>query len=201
MSVKLILFDLGGVVFKRFNRVQFAKDIQANIPPEEFGKYLYTENYFEFFEKRYSTKEEYARYIKTMTGSPLSIDEIIIMYRKNLGDINLNSYKAFGEFKKLGIKVGILSNISTIWADEIDEVISNLNPDYKFYSYEIGMVKPYDNIYQYVLKNVPFKANEIIFLDDNKDNVKGAKRNGIEGIRVSFDEMFDVLCVIKNYIS
>ncbi len=199
MSIKLILFDLGGVVFDRFNRKQFARDIQSDIPPEEFGKYLYTENYFEKFEKVPSTKEEYAEYIKDLTKSPLDISEIIYMYKKNLGNINLSSYKAFKEFKDMGIKVGILSNISSFWASEIDEVIKNLDVDYKFYSYEIGCVKPFDDIYQYVLENVPFEASEIVFLDDNLDNVNGAKRNKIKAYQVKFNNMYEVLSVIKNY--
>lgn len=200
LAIKLILFDLGGVVFNRFNRAQFAKDIKADITPEEFGKYLYTENYFEKFEKSLATKEDYAKYVKTVSNSPMDISEIIYYYKKNLGNINLHSFKAFSEFKNMGLEVGILSNISYFWASEIDEVIKVLDADYIFYSYKIGMIKPYEKIYRYVLDNVPYKPEEIIFLDDNLNNIEAAKKMGIVGIQVKFDDMYEIIHLIKSYI-
>ena len=54
-----------------------------------------------------------------------------------------------------------------------------------FLSYKIGMLKPNDNIYQYVIKSLETLPENIYFFDDNKENVEGAIKNKINAFQVT----------------
>lgn len=57
--------------------------------------------------------------------------------------------------------------------------------DEMFLSYKLGMLKPDDNIYQYVINKLKASPEDIYFFDDNKENVDSAIRNGIQAYQVT----------------
>ena len=83
------------------------------------------------------------------------------------------------ELKQKGYKLYILSNMTRHF----------INNSYKFpilkefdgivYSSLIKMVKPNDDIYQYILDKFGLIANECVFVDDTKTNLVTATRFGI----------------------
>lgn len=54
--------------------------------------------------------------------------------------------------------------------------------DKLYLSYELKMIKPGDEIFQYVLKDIGH-YDQIVFLDDNPENVLAARKNGIPAIQ------------------
>jgi putative hydrolase of the HAD superfamily len=54
---------------------------------------------------------------------------------------------------------------------------------YPFLSYEIGMVKPDPEIFEFVLATLPFEAREILFFDDNPECVTAAGNFGIVSVQ------------------
>lgn len=50
--------------------------------------------------------------------------------------------------------------------------------DQTFYSFEMGMWKPEEEIYQEVLSQTGHAAKEILFIDDNESNISAAKKLG-----------------------
>jgi HAD superfamily hydrolase (TIGR01509 family) len=50
-------------------------------------------------------------------------------------------------------------------------------------SYQIKLTKPSKEIYQHLLEKYDLKPEETIFLDDLQENINGAKKVGIHGIR------------------
>jgi putative hydrolase of the HAD superfamily len=54
--------------------------------------------------------------------------------------------------------------------------------DYRFASFAIGMQKPYNAVYNYALARMRTKASEVVFVDNQKDNVVGAEEVGIHAI-------------------
>ncbi len=50
--------------------------------------------------------------------------------------------------------------------------------DYVYLSFEIGMLKPNKEVYEYVLNDLKINASNILFIDDNKDNIEIAKACG-----------------------
>ena len=59
------------------------------------------------------------------------------------------------------------------------------NFEFQFLSHKIGFAKPNKRIFEYVIRKIPFKKNEIIFIDDKPQNVEVAKSLGINAIQFS----------------
>jgi putative hydrolase of the HAD superfamily len=88
--------------------------------------------------------------------------------------------------------VGILSNTNEI---HIEAVYAQLQTqhgmdnfdtlfDWVFYSHEMGLAKPNQDIYQQLLLELGTTANRVLFFDDLKANVHGASSVGIQAIQV-----------------
>ena len=50
--------------------------------------------------------------------------------------------------------------------------------DYVFLSFELSSRKPYDEIYEKIMKQVPFNSKDILFIDDSKKNIETADKYG-----------------------
>lgn len=84
------------------------------------------------------------------------------------------------KLKKHNIKTALLSNTEI-------PIMNFLRAQWKefdvsVYSCEVGMMKPDAEIYQYALKELHLKPEEVIFIDDKQSNVDGAKAVGMHGI-------------------
>jgi len=49
-----------------------------------------------------------------------------------------------------------------------------------YFSYELGMRKPDVEIYQYVIQENNLNPDKTLFVDDNLDNIEGAKKAGLQ---------------------
>lgn len=82
-------------------------------------------------------------------------------------------------------KLYLLSNISIGFAETYQDVkwIKELLDcfDGLVLSGPIGMVKPDKEIFEYLLNKFELRAEECLFIDDNFNNINGAKTVGIEG--------------------
>ncbi len=54
--------------------------------------------------------------------------------------------------------------------------------DYRFASFAIGMQKPYNAIYSYTLQRLRLRAEEVIFIDNELRNVRGAREVGMRSL-------------------
>jgi len=81
-------------------------------------------------------------------------------------------------------KTGLLSNA---WMDARQSLGTKYPGwdvfDFIFFSAEIHLMKPDPKIYQYVTGLIKVLPEEIIFVDDQSENVEAANRFGIHGIR------------------
>jgi epoxide hydrolase-like predicted phosphatase len=85
--------------------------------------------------------------------------------------------------KKSGLKLYILSNQMKFRADYIKTHFDIRFFNKAFFSNELGFMKPDKKIYNYVLKQIKFKPNECLFIDDKIDNIESAKSLGINTIQ------------------
>lgn len=89
------------------------------------------------------------------------------------------------KIKSEGGRLFLLSNISIGFAEnyvsvpEIKEVFDLF--DGLVFSGPLGITKPKKDIFEYLLNKHNLKAEECIFIDDNKENIFGAERMGIKG--------------------
>lgn len=100
------------------------------------------------------------------------------------------------ELKKKGYHVYGLSNTGMRFANYVKKSKWNRNFDGYVLSAKEKMMKPNDRIYQKLLSRYNLKADECLFVDDLKENIEAAKKNGMQGFVFTIDR----LPKLKKYI-
>jgi HAD hydrolase, family IA, variant 3 len=177
-NIKLIMLDLVGVLV--FEREDVLNDKEDKIE-RLFGPNLSDEEYLN--------------------------NKINIIYDKNeLIDITKNIInklyyvKDKDIFKKIkdkynNVKIIIATNHVSYVKDFI---INNFNSSYLddiIISSEIHLIKPNYDFYKYILDKYNINSNNVLFLDDNKDNIETAGEMGINTILVNKNmNIYDEIC-------
>ena len=177
-NIKLIMLDLVGVLV--FERDDVLNDKEDKIE-RLFGPNLSDEEYLN--------------------------NEINIIYDKNelidiTKDIINKSYyvKDKDIFKKIkdkynNVKIIIATNHVSYVKDFI---INNFNSSYLddiIISSEIHLTKPNYDFYKYILDKYNINSNNVLFLDDNKDNIESSGEMGINTILVNKNmNIYDEIC-------
>lgn len=77
----------------------------------------------------------------------------------------------------------LLSDHVKEWVDYILSTNQELEIfKHQYFSYEYGMLKDDEGTFKYILEKEKIIPSETIFIDDNKDNIEMANREGIQGI-------------------
>ncbi|MBX9850464.1 MAG: HAD-IA family hydrolase, partial [Cytophagaceae bacterium] len=105
--------------------------------------------------------------------------------------------------QKLGKKYRtfLLSNTNDIHIQKVNQILFEASGMKKldelfetaYYSYKINLGKPDVAIYEYVLKDKNLRPEETVFIDDNKDNIEGAKKAGLHVILVQDKTIIELL--------
>ena len=135
--------------------------------------------------------------LERLFGPNINDDDYIIRVKEMIKDYNIEQFtkniinklyriKEEGLIEKLrnkypDIKIIIATNHLTYVKDFINR---NFDVDDIVISAEINKIKPNLDFYQFILDKYNLKFNELLFLDDNIENVEGAKELGINVIKV-----------------
>lgn len=176
--IKVIAFDLVGVLITE-------KDIILNDTEEKIER-LFGAN---------ESDEDYINQAELITN------ENIIDITKNI--INkLYVVKDKDIFRKIKEKYTVKIIIATNHVFFIkDYIVNNLdikNIDDIIISATINKVKPNKDFYEYILDKYKIKNNELLFIDDNIENINAAASMNINTIKVNKDT--DILLSIKKYM-
>ena len=183
-QIKCVLFDLGGVVLN-WNNSWLTAEIskQFNLPKEKFQ--LEFDNHLGIISSGKMTEPEFWKSISEKLGisNLIQPDSILGPAFRKLVSINQSVFNLSSKLKENGFSIGILSNTEPVTYSVIENLESFDHFDYKFLSYEIGLVKPDPKIYQHVVDNLPFKKEELFFIDDNLQNVNSANNFGLKTVQ------------------
>lgn len=176
--IKVIAFDLVGVLITE-------KDIILNDTEEKIER-LFGAN---------ESDEDYINQAELITN------ENIIDITKNI--INkLYVVKDKDIFRKIKEKYTVKIIIATNHVFFIkDYIVNNMdikNIDDIIISATINKVKPNKDFYEYILDKYKIKNNELLFIDDNIENINAAASMNINTIKVNKDT--DILLSIKKYM-
>lgn len=176
--IKTIIFDFGNVFINLDIPGAIAKThekLEVKEIPEEIFAFngLYEQGLI-------STEEFIEFYLENFPN--LSKEDVIDTWNYMLKDFpehRLNFLKELKASKKY--KLILLSNTNELHINWIKENISYYNNfkacfDEFYLSHEINLSKPNNDIYEFVLNTNSLKANECVFIDDNKDNIESAKK-------------------------
>lgn len=168
--IKVIAFDLVGVLVNE-------KDIELSEVEEKlermFGPNLNDEDYLKQAKKIVEKDLEVINTTKVLINKLYKVKDKRIF--KKIKEINEN------------VKIIIATNHLSFVKDFIKE---SFNIDYLddiIISAEIHKIKPNLDFYQYILNKYDIESKELLFLDDNINNINGAQTLGINTIKIEKD--------------
>lgn len=185
-AITNILFDFGGVIcdlhpqrcLNAFRRLGF----EVNLFPTQYSQF---EGVFKQIDRGLISIEEFYNIIREQGCAPQATNsQIRDAWLSVLGDIPEERFEAFNRLRATH-RLYILSNANELhW-----EHLSNERMIYQgqnimhwftqvFLSYKMHLEKPEPEIYQAVLDQAQIKADETIFIDDNRLNLDAAATLG-----------------------
>jgi len=187
--IRAIIFDFGGVCFYPGNTNQIIKEalFNSNFPKMkilllllDFRKRKLIKEAVKEFNSGLIDDKSFWKKIKKITKYDFDEREI----KENIISLNKPINRVMHIIKRLKkkYKVGLLTNNNS-WLDEI-------NQRYNFYQYfdvvvnsfDVKISKPSEKIYKITLKRLSVKPDEVVFIDDKKENVVAAIRVGMKAI-------------------
>lgn len=181
--IRNVILDVGNVLVdycweKHLASFGFSKDIAQRVAKAT----ALNEDWDEYDRGVLTDEEVLNRFIENDPG----VEKEIRMYNENLsGVIEVYPYAKqwIRDMKAKGLKVYILSNYGSKCYNECGSKMDFTElVDGAVFSWKEKVIKPDDAIYERILKRYQLVPGECVFFDDRKDNVEGARRNGILGI-------------------
>lgn len=187
---KVVIFDWGGVVESHEEglkdlkdaKIRMIKKYNCSLSDQEILE-KWTDQTSKGFPIDESNKKEdivdWVNLVQKNMNIKVSFDEFKKSYEEELSSVKY--YKDVVEYAhslKSRCKIAILSNLMPFDKKRIDDQYNLEKFDYVYLSFQIGMRKPNIAIYQYVLKDLNVLPNDILFIDDDMNNIMMAKKCG-----------------------
>lgn len=184
----LYIFDLGNVLIDiDFNRSLGVWSNLSATPLFELQSKFHLGDNFALHEKALISDEEFAQTVSEQLGIYLSFEQFLEGWNALFIGIRPGVLDTVRHIKAQGHRVVMLSNTNhahtLYWKALYPDVITPF--DHIYLSQEIGLRKPEAEVYEYVLKQEGFNAEETYFFDDNEANIAAASAIGIHSILVT----------------
>jgi putative hydrolase of the HAD superfamily len=191
-DVDFVIFDLGNVLID-IDYTQAMDLMKSALPTSMHDRvdHCYTADFHKAYEKGQISSAEFREEFRNYFQTNWSDTEVDYYWNSLLGTIPAYRLELVRKLKAQ-YQVGILSNTNEIHIDAVyaqlqsQHGMDNFDPlfDWVFYSHEMGLAKPNQDIYQQLLLELGTTANRVLFFDDLKANVDGAASLGIQAIQV-----------------
>ena len=182
MTLRAVLFDLGGVILRteyQAPRQRLAEEFGMDY--DDIDKIVFGGNSAVRASVGEITEEEHWRNVMKILKKPAAEYERI---RTDFfaGDVLDHTILNFLRSIKPKYKVGLISNAwsglrSYIEREKFDDVF-----DHMTISAEVGAMKPSAKIYEFALEQLQVQANEAVFMDDVQENIEACEKLGMRGI-------------------
>jgi glucose-1-phosphatase len=186
--LKNIIFDLGAVLIN----IDYKKTEQAFIQLgyhnfEEMYSQFSADKLFEKLEMGTISNEDFYKTILALNKNENSINQIKTAWNEILLDWRIESLD-FLETLSPKYKLFLLSNTNAIHHDFFGESlvketgrasIDNLFTK-AYYSHQIHLRKPNNDIFEFVAKDAAIIKEETLFIDDSYNNIETAKKLGFK---------------------
>lgn len=201
-DIKAVVFDFGNVIINIDLELMFRAFADLTFKSPERVKSLFAEaEIFQKYETGFYSDDEFRDVVRQTLSYPLNDQEIDEAWNALLLEVPPERL-AYLENLRYTYSLFLLSNTNAIHIEKCQQYfrtrygIQDLRKLFHqaFLSYETGLWKPDYKIYQKVIDETGFKPAEILFLDDNQDNLDAARDLGINTIKINPPESFtDIL--------
>lgn len=177
-AVEAVLFDMGGVLVRLGPLDELFGDGGAMASEEFWPRWLSSPS-VRAFESGRCSAEVFAAGLVEELDLALGPDEVI----ERFAGFPRGLFPGARELvASVGSRVttGVLSNTNPLhWDHQADARVIQDLCDHAFLSYRLGLVKPDREIYARVAEELALAPARILFLDDNRINVDGARAAGL----------------------
>lgn len=194
---KIFLFDVGNVIKYPFDFRKFYNLLNVSEDYDSFKSFF--QKVCSLAESGKISDDDFFNGIIREYNLDINIDEIKEYYNESNGDYNKEALVLLKRIRDNGNKVYILSNLKKFDYDNFIKDISNEYYDKFYKSYEIGLEKPDKRIYEFVIKDLEVNPNDILFFDDNENNVNVAKELGIDARQVNAYNLIEYFKENNNF--
>lgn len=179
--VKCVVFDIGNVLwhYQPFHNELFSVwGKRVNLSRKEL--YAEFEQVYKGFEKG---KGDYQTWLASLNGGVVpekAQKELNKLIDKHFSrHLNNQLLDFIPKLKNKHKIVGCLSNTENFIKRFHLKLDKKVDFDFQILSYQVGARKPEKEIYQEIFKYVDFEPTEVLFIDDKKENVQGAREVGL----------------------
>jgi glucose-1-phosphatase len=195
-GVDFVLFDLGGVIIE-LGDVSTLQEIAEFVGGEEQWRERLSSPSVRRFEKGECSATEFSTQAVSEWGLDVSPERFLEIFR----DWVLGPYPGTAELLwevQRSVQIGCLSNTNAMhWEHQVSTWPLLSSFDFRFLSFELGLAKPDQAIFEAVADRLPFKRDRIFYLDDVAENSLAAQSFGFRSARVrGIDEVRTVLCEV-----
>ncbi|MFW5686619.1 MAG: HAD family hydrolase [Halanaerobium sp.] len=197
--IKNIVFDLGNVLLD-FDPDSYLEELgySGEIKKKLFSEIFETEEWIQLDRGTITQKQAVEKWQQRNPNLKNEIAEVMAEWEKIL-TLKEETAKILESLAAEDFKLYILSNFH----QKAFEYVSSQYDFFKLFdgrviSADIGMIKPEAEIYEHLLEKFNLKAEETIFIDDSKENIKAALKKGIRVIH--FEDAGSLEKELKLYL-
>ena len=192
-GIRNIIFDLGDVIIDLDIPATIGRFAECSGKTLEEARMIYSRSdVFLNYEKGLITDQAFRSGANALLGTQLSDREFDAIWNGMLLQVPAEKI-AMLEALAPGHRLFLLSNTNNIHLKCFGEIFRKASggrpiEDYfekTYYSHLMGMRKPDEEIFRYVLQENGLDPAETLFLDDNADNIRGAAATGIRTFHVT----------------
>lgn len=179
MAISAVLFDVGGVLIELNGLPSIAKLLESDQSLDDIYKYWMAAPSVIGHETGQISSEEFS--IEVVKDLNLDISPSAFM--ENFATWIVGTFPdTFTLLDSIPnhIKVAALSNTSPAHWVEVEKTGLSDKIEHLFLSHEIGHLKPHPPSFQAAVDGLQLPAEEIIFFDDNMQNVQAANAFGLK---------------------
>lgn len=198
--IKNVVFDVGQVLLE-FNWRKFVDELNMSddIKKKLINATIGSQKHWDEHDRGILSDEEF---ISSCIKTEPDIPEEIRYYMENVGKIVKEfdySTPLIRALKKMGYRVYILSNYGKTHFKYALEHMSFFDEvDGRVVSYEVGAVKPEQEIFKIFVDKYNLEPSECVFIDDRADNILASVKAGMSGI--VFKDIKQVLLELDNIL-
>ncbi len=206
-AIKNILFDLGNVIVDFDIRQTKAKFRELVNTKEEMPKLINkTLEVFEKFERGAISEKNLVEELQSATSRPITTQLIRDTWNAMMIGLPFHRLQMLEQLKEK-YRLFVLSNTSEMHMTWLKGFlhdsygISDYESQYfeqVYYSYKIGMRKPDQAIFEFVLQDATIRAEETLFIDDQEKNIASALKLGFQTIL--HDPQKEVVAVLRSHL-
>jgi len=184
-TITVILFDLGGVLVTWDGTGELTRLTEGRLNREQARKYFLQSTWMNLFESGKCTPAVFAKGMVSDLSLPITPDEFLESFLSWDRGFEPGSQELLKKLRPHFL-LGCVSNNNILhWTRlcrryRMERLFHKLYP-----SHEIGMVKPSQKVFEYVVTDIGGSPEQFLFFDDNPECVENARQTGLNAEQVA----------------